>query len=140
MLMAGYGDHQVSNYTAEVEARTIGARVLKREMLRPWRTWELTPWVGLDFINPTNDTSSSVLTVWDGGSRPSPLGNVAQDKSVDDDPHEWVRRTKAARAMKAAFLSVDSRIVDTCHGFCDTDQQSPQADFSADPLEGIRHP
>jgi hypothetical protein len=140
MLMAGYGDHQVSNYTAEVEARTIGAKVLKPAMLRPWRTWELDPWFGLDFINGSNDTTSSVLTVWDGGSRPSPLGNVAQDDSIDDDPHEWVRRTKSARAMKSAFLSLDSRIVDTCQGFCDTDQQSPKADFTADPLEGSRHP
>jgi hypothetical protein len=149
MLMAGYGDHQVSNYAAEAEARTVGAKVLKPNMLRPWRMWELDPWTGLDFINGSNDTTSSVLTVWDGGSRPSPLGNVAQEKQVcpagvagdcDDDPHEWVRRTFDARAMKSYFLSLDSRIVDTCDGFCDTDQKSPLADYSADPLEGIRHP
>ncbi|MCW2992339.1 MAG: hypothetical protein JWM73_2933 [Solirubrobacterales bacterium] len=140
MLMAGYGDHQVSNYSAEVEARTIGAKVLKRTMLRPWRTWELDPWTGLDFIHGSDATTSSVLTVWDGGSRPSPLANVAQDNSVDDDPHEWVRNTFAARAMKSAFLSADSRIVDTCQGFCDTDTKSPKADYSADPLEGKRHP
>ena len=71
-----------------------------------------------------SDATSSVLTVWDGGSRPSPLGNVAQDNAKDDDPHEWVRRTVAARAMKSAFLSLDSRVVDTCDGFCDTDTKS----------------
>jgi hypothetical protein len=42
--------------------------------------------------------------------------------------------------MKSAFLSIDSRIVDTCQGFCDTDQKSPKADYSVDPLAGIRHP
>jgi hypothetical protein len=31
-----------------------------------------------------------------------------------------VRRTPAARAMKSAFLSLDSRIVDTCVSYCDT--------------------
>jgi hypothetical protein len=62
----------------------------------------------------------SVFTVWDGGSRPAPLGNTAPTRALDDDPHEWVRRTPAARAMKSAFLSVDSRIVDTCGGYCDT--------------------
>jgi hypothetical protein len=120
LLQAGYGDHQVSNYAAEVEARTIGARVLKPDMLRPGRSWERAPWWGLKPVDPTQTSGVSVFTVWDGGSRPAPLGNVAQDKTYDDDPHEWVRRTPAARAMKSAFLSVDSRIVDTCGGYCDT--------------------
>jgi hypothetical protein len=120
LLQAGYGDHQVSNYAAEVEARTIGARVLKRDMLRPGRSWERQPWWGLKPVDLAQTADVSVFTVWDGGSRPSPLGNVAQDNSYDDDPHEWVRRTPAARAMKAAFLSTDSRIVDTCVAYCDT--------------------
>src|SRR3954466_7081041 len=34
LLMSGYGDHQVSNYAAEVEARTVGARALKADMPR----------------------------------------------------------------------------------------------------------
>lgn len=140
MLMAGYGDHQVSTYTAEVQARTIGAKVLKPDMLRPWRSWELDPWPGLSYVNPSNAATASVLTVWDGGSRPSPLDNVAQDNSIPDDPHEWVRRTAAAQLMKSEFLRLDGRVVDTCGGFCETDQKSPQADFSADPLEGIRRP
>ena len=120
LLQAGYGDHQVSNYAAEVEARTIGARVLKPDMLRPGRAWERTPWWGLKPVDPAHTSGVSVFTIWDGGSRPAPLGNVAQDKTYDDDPHEWVRRTPAARAMKSAFLSLDSRIVDTCVSYCDT--------------------
>jgi hypothetical protein len=120
LLQAGYGDHQVSNYAAEVEARTVGARVLKRDMLRPGRSWERQPWWGLKPVDPRHTSGVSVFTIWDGGSRPAPLGNVAQDNSYDDDPHEWVRRTPAARAMKSAFLSLDSRIVDTCVSYCDT--------------------
>ena len=138
MLMAGYGDHQVSNYTAEVQARTIGAKVLKPGMLRPWRSWQLDPWPGLSFVDESNADTASVLTVWDGGSRPSPLDNVVQDTSIADDPHEWVDRSRAARLMKSEFLRVGGRVVDTCGGFCDTDQKSPQADFSVDPLAGIR--
>ena len=38
----GYGDHQVSNVAAEVEARTIGAKVLSSDMLRPWRSGSST--------------------------------------------------------------------------------------------------
>jgi hypothetical protein len=125
MLMSGYGDHQVANVAAEVEARTIGAKVLDKHMLRPWRSWELDAWTGLDEIKhfPAEDTS--VLTLWDGGSRPSPLSNTAQPKaSPDDDPHEWVRRTLAARQMKAAFLSLDGVVINRCQGaggpYCDT--------------------
>jgi hypothetical protein len=142
MLMAGYGDHQVANITAEVEARTVGAKVLKKDMLRPHRNWELTPWVGLDEVGTFPAADTSVLTVWDGGSRPSPLANVAQDNSKDDDPHEWVRNTGAARAMKSAFLSLNSRVVDTCGSFCDTDTKSKTAaaDGQTDPLAGLRHP
>jgi hypothetical protein len=120
LLQAGYGDHQVSNYAAEVEARTVGARVLKPDMLRPGRPWERQPWWGLKPVDPSHTAGVSVFTIWDGGSRPAPLGNVAQDNSFDDDPHEWVRRTPAARAMKSAFLSLDSHIVDTCVSYCDT--------------------
>jgi hypothetical protein len=120
LLQAGYGDHQVSNYAAEVEARTVGARVLKPDMLRPGRPWERQPWWGLRPVDPSHTAGVSVFTIWDGGSRPAPLGNVAQDNSYDDDPHEWVRRTPAARAMKSAFLSLDSHIVDTCVSYCDT--------------------
>jgi hypothetical protein len=125
LLMAGYGDHQVSNYAAEVEARTIGARVLRRDMLPPGRYWGKTPWYGLDPVDFSQPSGTSVFTVWDGGSRPSPLDNTAQPKaSPDDDPHEWVRNTVAARAMKSAFLAHDSKIVDTCGGPCLTDTRA----------------
>lgn len=127
LLMAGYGDHQVSNFAAEVEARTIGAQVLRTDMLRPGRYWGVKPFYGLDPVDFARGrtTGVSVFTVWDGGSRPSPLSNTAQPKaSPDDDPHEWVRNTVAARAMKAAFLKRGSRIVDTCGGPCLTDTRA----------------
>jgi hypothetical protein len=120
LLMSGYGDHQVTDYAAEVEARTIGARVLKSDMLRPWRPWERTPWWGLKPVDWSKPSGVSVYTVWDGGSRPAPLGDVAPSRALDDDPHEWVRRTPAARAMKSDFLAFDSRIEDTCVSYCDT--------------------
>jgi hypothetical protein len=136
MLMSAYGDHQVADITAEVEARTVGAKVLKPDMIRPWRTWELHPWAGLQAIDgfPARDTS--VYTVWDGGSRPFPLENTAPTKAKDDDPHEWIRNTFLARAMKSYFLNVDSQVVDTCGGYCDTDSKS--SDLDKDPLAGKR--
>jgi hypothetical protein len=120
LLMSGYGDHQVSDYAAEVEARTIGARVLKPDMLRPWRPWERHPWWGLKPVDWSKTSGVSVFTVWDGGSRPAPPDDVPSSDALDDDPHEWVRRTPAARAMKSDFLSFDSHITDTCVSYCDT--------------------
>jgi hypothetical protein len=140
MLMAAYGDHQVSNVAAETEARTVGAKVLKKDMLRPWRPWEHDPWVGLQAIDSFPARNASVFTIWDGGSRPVPLSNIAQDNAKDDDPHEWVRNTFQARAMKSAFLDFDSTVVDTCTHtdpatgqtvpYCDTDSKGADLDKS----------
>ena len=146
MLMSAYGDHQVSSVTAETEARTVGAEVLKPDMLRPWRPWELHPWVGLEPIKHFPARNVSVFSMWDGGSRPMPLTNTPQSNAKDDDPHEWIRNTFAARAMKSAFLSSDSTVVDTCTHvdpasgervpYCDTDSKG--ADLDKDPLAGRR--
>ena len=142
MMMVGYADHQVSPMSAEIEARTMGAKVLDREMIRPWRSWTVEPFVGLDEVQNKHD-DASVLTVWDGGSRPLPDTNTTISKEVEDDPHEWIRNTPWARAMKAAFLSYDSKIVNTCRGtgtdgtdYCETEKKSPQAarDWVKDPL------
>ena len=169
VLMAGYGDHQVANVAAEVEARTIGAKMIAGD-LRPWRTWEVDPFPGIEQVDPSQFplSNASLFTIWDGGSRPSPLGNVAQSENNasgnNDDPHEWVRRTLAARDIKGAFLNyvqVDdngrpvvggtnlSRIIDTCNPYCDTSPYKRSSrydqDLQLDPLQaagitGNRHP
>ena len=140
LLMAGYGDHQVSNVAAETEARTIGAKILAPDMLRPNRPWEDVPFVGLQAVSSFPARNVSVLTIWDGGSRPVPLSNIAQSNAKDDDPHEWVRNTFAARAMKSYFLAYRSSVVDTCTHtdpatgltvpYCDTDTKSNDLDKS----------
>jgi hypothetical protein len=154
LLMSGYGDHQVSNVAAETEARTIGAKMIASD-LRPWRPWEIQPFPGIPQLDRSQFPlqNASLFTIWDGGSRPSPLDNVAQSNKVDDDPHEWVRRTLAGREMKAAFLNyvpVDSdgnpvegdanlsQVIDTCGEYCDTSihRRSPNyaVDINDDPL------
>jgi len=148
MMMVGWADHQVSPMTAEIQARTMGAKVLRRDMIRPWRAWTINPFVGLDEVRNKND-DASVLTVWDGGSRPVPNSNTTISREVADDPHEWIRNTPWARAMKAAFLSYDSEIADTCRkngtggsDYCETERKSPKADYGVDPLtqDGVSRP
>ena len=50
LLQLAYGDHQVSNVAAEVEARTIGASV-HNPALDPGRHWEATPFSGIPSID-----------------------------------------------------------------------------------------
>lgn len=74
LLQPAYGDHQVSNLTAEIEARTIGAKI-HAPALDPNRHWEANPFMGIDPIDfgsiaaPTPYTGSA-LVYYDGG----PLG------------------------------------------------------------------
>ncbi len=66
LLQAAYGDHQVSNVAAEVEARTIGAQVHTPE-LDPGRHWSSDPLFGLSPIGSYPFSGSAALVYYDGG-------------------------------------------------------------------------
>jgi hypothetical protein len=121
LLHVGFGDHQVSDTTAEVEARTIGAYGL-RPVLDPGRS----PWPRFQLIPapwklPFN---GSAIVMWDTGplrvengeqvgTNAPPVENLPNRSG--DDPHDNVRAMPAARLQKAAFL-IDGTIVDVCGG------------------------
>jgi hypothetical protein len=72
LLQAAVGDFQVSNLTAEVEARTIGASVYGN--LDPGRHWDLDPFVDLPQIGTGSDFpfgddpgENAALVFYDGG-------------------------------------------------------------------------
>src|SRR3954453_1332070 len=111
MLMNALGDHQVAPVTTDVEARTIGAKLLKRPAEDPGRNADVTPHYGIDAFGKL-PARGSALVIWDSGSPVPPTTNTAP--KTGDDPHEHPRRTKENRAMKSAFLSLDSKVVDTC--------------------------
>ena len=114
MLHVAFGDHQVANVTAEVEARTIGARVWQ-PALAPGRSPDLTPFWGL--TGAPDGWDGSVLVMWDAGTPVPPLGNLPpRPPTYGDDPHEFPRRTPAAQLQKARFLRPDGRFSDTCAG------------------------
>ena len=70
LMQAAFGDHQVANITAEVEARTIGASIYK-PALDPGRHWESNPFMqipGIDFgAAPFTPFTGSALVYYDGG-------------------------------------------------------------------------
>jgi hypothetical protein len=113
MLHVALGDHQVANVTADVEARTIGAKLLRRPAEDPGRNADVTPHYGIPAF-ASLPARGSAIVIWDSGSPVAPTTNTAPTSG--DDPHEHPRNTPAARAMKSAFLAPDSRVVDTCGG------------------------
>jgi hypothetical protein len=65
LLQMAYGDHQVSNVTTEVEARTIGAQI-RTPLLDPGRSPYVTPFYNIPTIQsfPYDGTA---VTLWDVG-------------------------------------------------------------------------
>ena len=114
LLHVALGDHQVAPVTAEVEARTIGARVW--DHLDPGRSADADPFHGIPALT-TFPYAGSALVVFDSGpltpANPQgtpvpPTANVPPTEGQD--PHEFPRRTQAARDMKDQFLRVGGRL------------------------------
>ncbi len=66
LLQAAVGDFQVSNLTAEIEARSIGASIYT-PALDPGRHWDVNPFVGIPAIGSFPFTGSAALVYYDGG-------------------------------------------------------------------------
>ena len=125
LMHVSYGDHQVSNLTAEIEARTVGARIVT-PALKPGRHWESNPFFGLTPLT-TYPYAGSALVYYDpgpvgffgtnncdrNGSDPPPPGpcegtgkapTANLPNRTGDDPHGFSRRVPAAQAQYAAFF------------------------------------
>src|SRR5215210_4720848 len=92
LLHPAYGDHQVTNFQVEVEARTIGARI-HQPPLTPGRALERVPLWGIQPI-PRYPWRGSAIVYWDSGPGvvgPNPLENVPNRSGSD--PHEHPRAT-----------------------------------------------
>ena len=108
MLQVAYGDHQVANVSAEVEARTIGAPIMLPGLPtgRHWATRYFGP-------TSTYPYRGSSLVYWDSGNASPPNGNIAPTHSSD--PHSHPRNEPAAGWQEAQFL-MTGWMVDVCGG------------------------
>jgi hypothetical protein len=116
LLDVAFGDHQVSNYSAEVMARTVGART-NAGFLARGRHWGVQPGWGLPRFRGSWD--GSAIVYWDSGTSRPPLGNVPPVESATvsgHDPHEDPRATYLARVQKGLFLRPYGVVVDVCRG------------------------
>ncbi|HWH43909.1 MAG TPA: hypothetical protein VNT32_04205, partial [Thermoleophilaceae bacterium] len=111
LMHVALGDHQVAPVTTEVEARTIGARVLNDPLVAAGRHSDSDPFYDIAPM-PGDDWDGSVLVWWDSGSPIPPITNTANHSGKD--PHEHPRRQAAARLQKHHFLRTGGSVVDVC--------------------------
>jgi hypothetical protein len=110
LMDIGFGDHQVSNYAAKVEARTIGAHAFA-PWTDPGRDTDVNPFFGLPAIHGTR-YARSAITMWDSGSPPPPKDE--KPPRTGEDPHEIPRRSPQAQQQKSDFLRPGGVITDVC--------------------------
>lgn len=109
LMHVAIGDHQVANVSAEVEARTIGARLMVPALM-PGKHWEENPYFTPTATYPYR---GSAMVYWDSGNATPPNGNVPANNGAD--PHENPRRDPAGAYQKARFLQ-NGLVVDVCDG------------------------
>ena len=118
LLHSAVGDYQVTNFAAETEARTVGARVMDTALM-PGRNWSIAGFFGLQpfprdaggAILPWN---GSALVYWDSGNLLPPNANVPPSEEGGD-PHEDPRRDPRAGDQKAHFW-LTGEIIDVMNG------------------------
>ena len=113
LLLGAVGDHQVTEWSLQVEARTIGARghtpyVDAARTRRPSEHgWGITPLGTAPF-------DGSAYYLWDTGSPLSPIDNLpARD---GHDPHDDTPNIDAVEDLKSEFLQVNGTVSDVCAG------------------------
>lgn len=121
LLHVALGDYQVTHWSAEIMARTIGAAI-HEPTVRLGRTTDSNPYFGIPVIDqyPYN---GHALMIWDSGNVDPdtssgnplpPIINRGPDTSVGRDPHESPRSTVAARRQKSEFMKTDGVVIDVC--------------------------
>lgn len=110
LLHVAFGDWQVTELSAFVAARAMGATI-HRPVTADGRSAEKEPGWGLEATVYPSD--GSAIVVWDSGSDPIPFTNTPPRTSRDS--HEDPRADPDVRRQKAAFL-FDDTLIDVCDG------------------------
>jgi len=110
LMHVAYGDHQVTELSALIEARTIGATI-HRPLTVDGRWDEKEPGWGLE--STVYPSTGSAIVIWDSGMAPIPFENLPPREG--DDSHEDPRADADVRVQKASFL-FDDTLVDVCGG------------------------
>jgi hypothetical protein len=112
LLLGAVGDHQVSEFALQVEARTMRVRS-HLPFVGPGREFGGEHGFGLPPI-PHYPWRRSAYFLWDTGAVLSPLENVPPREGHD--PHDDTPRIPAVQALKDAFWHRTGAIPDVCAG------------------------
>lgn len=112
LMHVAVGDFQVSTYAAEVEARTIGARI-HWPATKPGRLPDREPHWGIPHIG-SYPYDGSAIVFWDSGTPAPPTVNLPPHEGHD--PHGDPRNDPEARRQKSAFLAPGGAVIDVCGG------------------------
>jgi hypothetical protein len=126
LLNVAFGDHQVTNWAADVEARTIGAST-HAPILDPGRWPDVDELFGIPRIQSYPFTGSAIV-YWDIGPvrpdpdnpgqtigvPPPPIENVPNREG--EDPHSAPRGAPDGLKMISQFLRPQGAITDVCGG------------------------
>jgi hypothetical protein len=122
LMHVAYGDFQVSQYSAAVEARTVGAAVHAPTLDIPPRNQDVNLTYRISAID-NYPYDGSAIVFWDSGAGhtlPPPTTNTAPEESetppINLDPHSDPRDTPEARTQMSEFLMPDGQVVDVCNG------------------------
>jgi hypothetical protein len=123
LLHVAFSDHQVANVTAEVEARSMDARI-HQPALAPGRHHDEQlvddpdneAYFGIEAL-PDEPWDGSAIIIWDSGT-PTPPTEIVPPRSptYGQDPHETPRCSPDARIQKSEFLKSDGAVIDVCNG------------------------
>ncbi|MEA2225684.1 MAG: hypothetical protein QOE67_966 [Solirubrobacteraceae bacterium] len=125
LLDVAFGDHQVTNYQADVEARTIGARA-HHPVLYKGRWPQTNVLWNVPAITPYPYTGSAIY-YWDGGpiretspgsgefagTEPPPYENLPN--RTGSDPHSLPRATPAEQQLVSDFFEGAIQRSDRCN-------------------------
>lgn len=111
LLQVAFGDHQVANVATEVEARTIGARVVT-PVLAPGRAPDVRPYWGVTPLASFPFRGSAVV-MFDSGAPAPPTANVPPRDGSD--PHSDPRADPSAIRQIVAFVDT-GLVIDVCGG------------------------
>ncbi|TDC40662.1 hypothetical protein E1211_00710 [Micromonospora sp. 15K316] len=113
LMHVAFGDQQVSPAAAEVQARTIGARLHTPAIAAGWSS-DVQPYWGIRPI-PRYPYAGSAMVIWNSGAAYAPpTTNLAPaGPEYGDDPHEFPRAQPGAQKQKATFL-LTGKVIDVC--------------------------
>jgi hypothetical protein len=118
LMQVAYGDFQVSEYAAALEARTIGASVVE-PALDPSRSRDKNLYYGIPVIK-SYPFAGSAIEIWDSGpghNGPPPFANIPPTKTAtNQDPHGDPRATPLAQQQKSDFLMPNGEVTNVCGG------------------------